>query len=146
MDEYAKRPVENTVFYPGIEDMLDTLSELGISMSILSNKEDSLVQTIAGELLGRWKFTVIQGKKRGIPPKPDPFSLNRIINIVNSEKRQCVYAGDSEVDIRTGKNAGVVSAGVLWGYREKSALVNEGAEIIVDKPSSLIEIFNQEES
>ncbi len=145
LKEYRNSPVGNTVIYPGIEKVLDTLCERNISMSILSNKEDSLVRIIAGELLDRWPFTVIQGRKKDLPAKPDPSSLLKIMEIMGAGKEECVYVGDSEVDIRTGKNAGVMSAGVLWGYRRKTDLVNEGAGIIVDKPQSLIEIFMQEE-
>ena len=76
--EYSKRWVNNTLAYPGIPDMLQSLSDLGIKMAILSNKpQDSTEETVSG-LLSQWRFELVLGAQPSIPMKPDPTSALQI--------------------------------------------------------------------
>ena len=50
---------------------------------------------------------------------------------MNLEKNECVYVGDTSVDMKTGKAAELFTVGVLWGFREKAELVENGADAIV---------------
>lgn len=145
MEEYRSSPCENTSLYPGISRVLDFLSVRGVAMSILSNKEDALVQIITKNLLKDWDFTVVLGRRDDFPQKPDPASLIDIIKAMNVQKEKVLYIGDSEIDIKTGKNAGITSVGVSWGYRDPSLLSSEGADIVVASPEDLIELFIEEE-
>lgn len=54
-------------------------------------------------------------------------------------KEECLYVGDSEVDIRTGRNAGVTTIGVTWGFRTRETLLEAGAETIIDMPEELLQ-------
>ena len=45
---------------------------------------------------------------------------------------ECIYIGDSEVDVQTAHNAGVKCIGVTWGFRDREELAEAGAEIICD--------------
>ena len=49
------------------------------------------------------------------------------------------YLGDSMVDMQTAVNAGFLPVGVLWGFREKDELVENGAKILLEKPAELLE-------
>ena len=51
----------------------------------------------------------------------------------------CVYVGDSEVDVRTAKNAGVPCLSVLWGFRDRDDIEAEGGQFICEKPALLTE-------
>ena len=53
------------------------------------------------------------------------------------EKSDCIFVGDSETDIRTAKNAGLKSVGVLWGFRDRKILEQEGADYIILHPDEL---------
>ena len=54
--------------------------------------------------------------------------------------KECLYVGDSEVDVVTGKNAGVKTIAVTWGFRTKEELMIAGAEYMIDKAEKLQEI------
>ncbi len=141
MEEYRNAPCEHTSLYPGISKVLDYLSERGVSMSILSNKEDVLLQAITDTLLKDWEFTVVLGRRVDFPPKPDPASLINIVNAMKVKKEKVLYVGDSEVDIKTAKNAGITGVGAAWGYRDAALLLSEGADSIAKVPEDLIELF-----
>ena len=59
---------------------------------------------------------------------------------LNIKKEEVLYIGDSDVDIKTTKNAKVKSIGVLWGYRDESYL--KGADYIISNPSEILKIIN----
>ena len=53
------------------------------------------------------------------------------------EKSECVYIGDSEVDVATAKNAGLDCISVSWGFRSEAQLAESGASLIVRTPAEL---------
>lgn len=53
--------------------------------------------------------------------------------------KECLYVGDSEVDVVTGKNAGVKTIAVTWGFRTKEELMIAGARYMIDKAEQLQE-------
>jgi phosphoglycolate phosphatase len=127
---YDNHMLDHTKPYEGIQDMLDYLNENNILTAILSNKPDDFTRKIVSHAFGD-KINYVSGLKDGCQAKPDPASLLDIINDLKIEKNECVYIGDTEIDIQTAKNAGVKSIGVLWGFRTASVLKNEHADYIV---------------
>ena len=73
-----------------------------------------------------------------MPKKPDPARALRILADLNLSPHQCLYLGDSEVDILTAKNAGFLPVGASWGFRGVEGLTRAGAENIIHKPMDLI--------
>ena len=57
------------------------------------------------------------------------------------EIADCIYIGDSEVDIQTAKRAGMLAVGCSWGYRSREVLEEAGADVIVDTPAELLALF-----
>ena len=76
-----------------------------------------------------------------MPRKPSPEAVYAILKRFGIAKDECVYIGDSEVDIQTGHNAGVVTVGVTWGFRSRVQLGEAGAENMIDKPEGLYEFI-----
>ena len=58
-------------------------------------------------------------------------------------KEECLYIGDSEVDMETAGRAGVTGVGVTWGFRSKEVLEKAGADYIIDKPQELLKIVKK---
>ena len=83
-------------------------------------------------------FTIEEIKHR-VRPVAEKYSL-RAVYIFGSYARNEANA-DSDVDILTAKNAGMLSVGCSWGYREREVLSKSGVDLIVDKPTDLLEIF-----
>ena len=90
-------------------------------------------------MYGEDYFTCVLGQREGKPLKPDPTVVFDVISDLNVSKEDCIYIGDTSVDMKTGKNAGLFTIGVLWGFRDKKELLENGADMVIKKPSELYE-------
>ena len=135
IDEYKKQYsmcyLNETKRYDGIEAMLMTLKQKGIKMSVLSNKPDKFVKDIIAKLYDKKDFVVIQGNEEKLPLKPSPNVALAIAKKMGVKPSQCLFVGDSDIDIKTAQNAGMRSVGVCWGYRGKTTLTDAGADFII---------------
>lgn len=125
--------------YEGITDMLGKLREKNIQLAVLSNKPHQQTVKVVREIFGEDVFDYVQGQQEGIPRKPDPSGVLKLMEKMQVTREECLYAGDSEVDIRTGRNAGVRTIGVTWGFRTRETLLEAGAETIIDRPGELLQ-------
>lgn len=129
--------------YDGIRDLLKEMQAEGIRLAVLSNKPDrdavSVVETIFGKEMFQW----VQGQKEGVPKKPDPSAALSIAGKLGAGPSETLYVGDSEVDIATGRAAGMTTVGVSWGFRGREALKEAGAARIVDLPEEIMELVRQ---
>jgi len=62
-----------------------------------------------------------------------------VLNELRASPENTIYVGDSEVDVQTAKNAGIQFVGVTWGFRDRETLLQNGADILIDKPCELID-------
>ena len=133
---YAAHKEDTTAPYPGIEEMLDELAAAGVRCGVLTNKEHSLAQGVMEHYFpGRFEF--VQGAVPGVPTKPDPTALRRLMERMGADEARTLFVGDSDVDIHTAHNAGLPGAGVLWGFRTREELEAAGAEAIAASPAEL---------
>ena len=98
--------------YEGVRDMLVEMKEQGMKLGVLSNKPHRQTVKVVREIFGEGMFDCVQGQQEGIARKPDPEGVYRLMDALKVSKEECLYVGDSEVDIQTGKNAGVRTIGV----------------------------------
>ncbi len=138
--EYALHSNDNTVDYPGCADLLQRLTDAGILTAVLSNKPDEFVPAILGKIYPNHKFTEAWGQRAEYRCKPAPDALNAILYKYGIDKRDCLYIGDSDVDVFTANNAGVTVVGVTWGFRGREELSKAGAGIIVDSADEIYRI------
>lgn len=127
-----------TAPYEGILELMKELKRRGIKMAIVSNKIDSGVKEL-NEIHFAEYVEVALGEREGIRRKPSPDSVNEAIRILNVDKAHAVYVGDSDVDIRTARNAEIRCISVSWGFRDAVFLMEHGAGIIIDRPQELLE-------
>ena len=125
--------------YPGIVDMLSALSGLPLSLAILSNKPDEFTQIYVSHFFSNFTFSHVWGNRPAIPKKPAPEAALAIAEEIDCSPAECVFVGDTSVDIITGTSAGMMSVGVTWGFRERRELEESGADIIIDSPHQLID-------
>ena len=142
VEDYSRNCVYNTKFYNEIPELLNELISLEIKISVLSNKENELVEKIAGKLLTPWNFFSIQGTKAHIKKKPDPEAVFGILESMNVDPSEAIFVGDSGVDMKTAVNSGLMGVGVTWGYRDIIELTEAGAGILIDKPEKLVRILD----
>lgn len=139
--EYAERWNAKSRPYPGIPELLNACGERGIARAVLSNKPHEFTQRIMDEIFADWTFEVVAGAKPGIPLKPDPTAALKIAEELGLEPKDVLFLGDSNVDIKTAKAAGMFAVGALWGYRGKEELETAGAEALVAEAVDVLELM-----
>ncbi len=137
---YAAHSVIKTRLYPGIDEILRTLSKEGIKLAIVTNKPDGAANKLH-ELFFKETVSFTIGEKSGIARKPAPDSVFCAMNRLGSDKSSCLYVGDSEVDKMTADNAGLACALVSWGFRGKEAVCALNPDFVIDSPRELLEII-----
>lgn len=136
-DEYEKDSTYLTKAYDGILELLSALKEKGIKLAVFSNKPHGAVTEVVEKLFGGM-FDIRLGAQEGAPLKPDPKVLFDILESFDAEPSECIYVGDTSTDMKTGKNAGAFTVGVLWGFRDREELEKTGADLIVSHPDEIL--------
>ena len=124
--------------YDGVADMITALRNQGVQLAVLSNKPQPTTQKIIKAFFDEGTFSVVFGQREGVPLKPDPAGVFEILELLRRQKQECLYIGDTAVDIQTGKSAGLTTVGVLWGFRDRAELEGAGAAYIIAKPLELL--------
>ena len=130
--------------YDGIVEMLKRLKQDGVQLAVLSNKPHLQTKSVIETYFEADTFSCVQGQKDSIPRKPDPAAVFMIMDELQVSKEECVYIGDSEVDMRTGNAAGVHTIGVTWGFRSEQVLRESNATYIVENASQINQIVKGE--
>ena len=138
--QYATRWNETSTWYPGIPELLNGLCATGMPLAILSNKNDDFTKVCVSSYFSSIPFREVRGARVGVPLKPDPQSALEIARSLGVRPTNCLFVGDSEIDIQTAANAEMVSVGVLWGYRSRATLQAAGAAIVISTPGELTEL------
>lgn len=138
---YSEHWANKTHLYEGIDSLLDKLTLMNIKLGILSNKADHFTKLIVKHFLDKWHFEAVFGERGGIPRKPDPQAAFEIADIMCLKPHEIIYIGDSGSDMLTAVNAGMYGVGVLWGFREKQELIENGANTIVSHPSEILDLI-----
>ena len=126
--------------YSGVEEMIAQLQKKMIKLAVLSNKPQPTTEKVVEAFFGTTVFSAVFGQREGIPIKPHPAGVFEILQQFCCEKSECLYIGDTAVDIETGKAAGLDTVGVLWGFRERKELEEAGASYIIEKPEELLSL------
>ena len=134
---YEKHKSDFTKPYDGIEELLIALKETGIKTAVVSNKPHEFAVEIVERYFAK-SFDIVFGKREGYLAKPDPTTVIETLNYFKCKKEEAVYIGDSDVDMFTGKNAGLFSIGVAWGFRGARELSAAGANKIVYTSEELL--------
>lgn len=140
--EYQIHLNRSTVPYAGIYELLDGLAAKDIKLNILSNKAHEFMAEVVDHYFANWDFEMVIGARRGLPLKPDPYSLLEIIEELKIDPSECVYVGDSDVDMQTATGAGAYAVGVNWGFRGREELLANGANLVIEHPTELLKLFN----
>lgn len=133
---YGEHDMDTTAPYPGIPELLEQLGQAGVRMAVYSNKADEFSREIV-EHFFPGVFFLVRGKLPDVPVKPDPTGVRQVLAAMEANPDETLFVGDSSVDIQTGRNAGVHTCGVTWGFRSRESLVEAGAENLADTAQAL---------
>ncbi len=134
---YKNNSLVKTKPYDGIIPMLENLKKQGLKTAVVTNKmheaAEDIVRIFFGDLID-----ITLGQVDGVAQKPQPDGIYHVLEKLGASKEKAVYVGDSEVDCITAENAGIPCIGVTWGFRDKSVLIENGADFIADAPEEII--------
>jgi len=140
MADYSENCFVKTCLYDGISEAVDLLRNRGVRLAVFSNKIDELTQRIVDVLIGSAKFEIVLGSKSSIPIKPDPTGALLISKQLGISPVNMGYIGDTKTDMITANSAGMYAIGVLWGFRTKKELIENGAKKLLSHPRELLEM------
>ncbi len=135
---YNAHSNDNTSAYDGISELLETLKSKGIKTAVLTNKDQEYVGAILDKCFPCHKFDLYYGQRQGVMRKPHPQAFELLLDELKVAKDDCLYIGDSEVDVKTAFNAEVELVAVTWGYRSVKTLLDAGAKNIVNTPKEIL--------
>ena len=146
---YREHKLDHTTVYPGIADALAAIQQSSTvrsgngaprKMAVLSNKPVKPSQAIV-EALGLGKFfSQIYGGNSFATKKPDPEGARKLLEEQGVQPQHAAIVGDSHVDVDTGRNAGMVTVGVTYGFAPHT-LLDHPPDVSVDHPSELAALF-----
>lgn len=135
---YTEHWNDKTRPYDGILPLLATLKEMGIGIGIASNKFDSAVKELARLHFGPL-VDIAVGEGGDIRKKPLPDSIFAAMRALGATPEETLYVGDSDTDVFTGRNAGVFTVSVLWGFRDEDCMREAGSEHFITRPEEILE-------
>ena len=131
--------------FPGIFNLLEGLKNDGMMLSIVTSRNLKPLLTVMDEHKITPFFKTIRSAQdmidRGYRGKPHPDKLNCVLREFNCPCEKAVMVGDTFMDIKMGKDAGVKAVGVSWGYHDETTLRGHGADEVADTPGKLYEVI-----
>ncbi len=142
-EEFAKHCMHNVTPYLHIEQLLEELKAREMSIAILTNKPHAQAVSMTHCIFGSDLFELVQGQEDHLARKPEAESLYYVLERLGKSVDECVFIGDSEVDIQTGKNSGVFTIGVTWGFRSLVQLQDEQPDMIISNALDVLKIIEE---
>lgn len=127
--------------FKNIPELLNELKEREIKICVLSNKPHPMTNEVVKNIFGENFFDIVQGQSDDIPPKPNQKGIQSIVKRLEVKAEECLYVGDSGVDMDTGNLAEMESVGVLWGFRDRNELEAHKAAYIIADPLELLKLL-----
>mgnify|MGYP000010139481 FL=1 len=138
IEYYGKHREDKTAPYAGIVEMLEKLKDK-YRLGVLSNKPHADTVPMVHTHFGDNFFDFVYGQRDGIPRKPDPTVVYKMINDMGLTVDEVMYVGDSENDVLTANNSGCRACCVLWGFRTYEQMKDVGkCEYFAHTPTDVI--------
>ena len=135
---YLEHSLDTTAPYPGIIDMLERLKAGGKRLAVVSNKFDTATKELIRHFFGNLiEVAIGENEAAGVRKKPAPDTVNEALRQLGVGKEDAVYLGDSDVDLQTARNSGLPCISVLWGFRDREFLLENGATTFVQSPDNI---------
>ena len=136
-EHYLIHGLDRTKPYPGIMPLLRNLKQRGKLIAVVSNKFYAATQELCTHFFGPLVDVAI-GEREDIRRKPAPDTVNEALRQLHADRASAVYIGDSDVDIATARNSAMPCISVLWGFRDRQFLIDNGATCLVSSPQEIL--------
>ncbi|MCC6294896.1 MAG: HAD-IA family hydrolase [Bryobacterales bacterium] len=138
LDYYREHMLDNTVLYPGVRESLDRFRDRGLAMAVLTNKPVRFSQAIVDGLGLGGHFFRVYGGNSFEQKKPHPMGVEALLAEAGATKDRTMMVGDSAVDVRTARNAGIAVCGVTYGFQPET-FAEDPPDLLVDRMEQLAE-------
>jgi phosphoglycolate phosphatase len=142
MPWYRAHLLDHSAVYDGLAAVVETLAGEGTVFSVLTNKPEDMSAAILDGLRLRVRFPRLIGGDTLAQKKPDPSGLLALVAATDVPAARTLMVGDSDIDVATGRNAGVATCGVLWGFNGAS-VAESGADALIADPAELLPLCRQ---
>ena len=136
---YEERLCQDTILFPGINEMLDEIESRNLLWGIVTNKARRFTGPLLEQLglASRVSCVVCGGDTANFKPHPEP--LLAAINILNVAPSECIYLGDDIRDVEASLAAGIEPIVAMYGYLGSCGVAPEswGAEHLIEHPQDL---------
>lgn len=136
---YDEHCLDTTQPFPGVLDVLRHFGET--PKVIITNKSQGFSQKILDGLGVTPLFEGLYGGDTEFPKKPDPAVVRHLLQSFKARPEATVIIGDSRIDMETGRNGGILTCGVTYGFRPREELEEIGCDYLIESPSELAKIF-----
>ena len=136
--DYGRHWAEATRPYPGIPELLASLYGRGIPCGVVTNKPHPFACRCVRHYFPGGAFGIVLGQQEGLPLKPDPRSALMAAAHLRVAASQCLFLGDSGVDMETARSAGMLPLGAAWGFRPRDELSRSGAHAVIQHPGEVL--------
>ena len=141
---YREHKLDHTHVYPGIPQALATIRHSNNgqprTMAVLSNKPVNPSRAIVEALQLAEFFSQVYGGNSFTTKKPDPLGAKALLTENECRPKSAVMVGDSSNDVLTGRNAGLWTVGVTYGFAPQTLELTP-PDVLVDTPQELTELF-----
>ena len=131
--------VVRSVLYPSVQETLEYFK--AIPLAVISNKTREFISPLLEQLGVSGYFRRIIGADSGLPLKPAPDSVLRLMAEFHASREQTLIVGDGTTDIRAGRAAGVITCSVTYGFRSESELRQAGPDYVIADLPELKKLF-----
>jgi phosphoglycolate phosphatase len=140
---YREHKLDYTQVYPGIPEALEQIRANGArrKMAVLSNKPVNPSRAIVDALGLADFFVKVYGGNSFDTKKPDPFGVKTLLQETGTAPANAMIVGDSSIDVLTGRNAGITTCGVTYGFAPHT-LCEAPPDVLIETPQELRELFN----
>ena len=142
LDIYEEKLCVDSVLFPGMEKLLETIEKQNMNWGVVTNKPGWLTEPLMLQIgLTERASCIISGDTtNNRKPHPEPMYL--ACKESNSKPENCIYIGDAERDIQAGKNAGMKTVLANYGYiGEWETPKDWGADFEIDNPEEVLKFL-----
>jgi phosphoglycolate phosphatase len=127
--------------YPGVTEVLENLMARGIPIAVLTNKPQSSADECVESYFPHIRFSMVRGVTDEGVLKPSVHASGPVLEALELPPHRVAMIGDSDVDMDTAMNAGMIPVGVSWGFRSTELLKAHGASVILRSPSDILRLL-----
>ena len=124
--------------YPDVVDVVVALAGRGVRLGVVTSKLRSGAERgLQAAGLTDFFHTIVSADEVS-RAKPHPEPVLAALARLGIEAKDAVFIGDSPHDIAAGREAGVVTAGVLWGPFGREDLTQASADYLLESPAEIL--------